>query len=471
MQRNATKITDLTSGNITRSLLVFSWPMMLANLLQIVYNMVDMVVVGQYVGSTGLSAVSCGGDITNLAATLCMGFTTAGQILISQQIGSGDRRNLSGLVGSIFSFFMMIAVAISTTGVLCIDFLLAAINVPTEAYVQAREYSVCCLSATIFVFGYNTISAILRGMGDAIRPLIFISISAVTNLVLDIWFVAYLGWGPKGAALATAAGQALSFGISAIYLYCKQADFVLDLKPASFIPEKRTMAVICRLGVPLALQGAAVNISKLFVHSFINAYGVVASAVSGVGIKICQCSMVVSSAMSTAGTTMVGQNFGAGKMDRIRKTVFVTLFIALAYNWLLASVMLIMPRQVFALFTTEWAVLDMAPAYAVIAALVFNGSALRVPFSALIGGQGNSKLSLVIGILDGIVARVGFSLLFGEALGFGIMGFWLGDVMASHVPAVIGGIYFWSGMWKKFHLPVEQQAREKNNTLCKGDTV
>ena len=458
MQKNASKITNLTSGDITKSLLIFSWPMMLANLLQIVYNMVDMVVVGQYVGSIGLSAVSCGGDITNLAATLCMGFTSAGQVLISQKIGSGDRKGLSGLVGSIFSFFIMIAVGISLAGILCVDFLLNAINVPPEVYIQAREYSVYCLAATVFVFGYNTIASILRGMGDSIRPLIFISISAVTNLILDIWFVAFLGLGPKGAALATAAGQALSFAISAIYLYRKQADFALDMKLESFIPKRETMVVICRLGIPMALQGAAVNISKLFVHSYINAYGVVASAVTGVGTKITHCSMVVSNAMSTAGTTVVGQNFGAGKTDRIRKTVYTTLFIALTYNWVLASVMLMMPQQVFALFTEEQAVLAMAPSYAMIAALVFNGSAMRVPFSALIGGLGNSKLSLTIGILDGIVARVGFSLLFGEVLGLGIMGFWLGDVMASHVPAVIGGVYFWSGLWEKFALKARKRA-------------
>lgn len=207
-------------------------------------------------------------------------------------------------------------------------------------------------------------------------------------------------------------------------------------------------------------SGAAVNLSKLFVHSFVNAYGVVVSAVSGMGNKICQCSMVVSNAMATAGTTIIGQNFGAGKMDRIRRTVYVTLLISLAYNWLLASFMIVMPRQVFALFTKEEAVLDMASSYAVIAVLVFNGSALRVPLTALIGGQGNSKLSLVIGILDGIAARIGFSLLLGEVLGYGIMGFWLGDVMASHVPALIGGVYFWGGMWKKFRLPVPREKQD-----------
>lgn len=122
--------------------------------------------------------------------------------------------------------------------------------------------------------------------------------------------------------------------------------------------------------------------------------------------------------------------------------------------------MIVMPRQVFALFTKEEAVLDMASSYAVIAVLVFNGSALRVPLTALIGGQGNSKLSLVIGILDGIAARIGFSLLLGEVLGYGIMGFWLGDVMASHVPALIGGVYFWGGMWKKFRLPVPREKQD-----------
>ena len=251
---NHSKIVDLTSGSIVRTLLSFSWPLILANLLQIVYNMVDMVIIGQYVGSSGLSAVSCGGDITNLTTTLCMGFTSAGQILFSQQVGCGDTRNLSKLVGTICSFFAIIAVCISTVGIAGIDFLLDLLNVPVEAYVQAREYSVCCLAAMIFVFGYNTTSAILRGMGDSVHPLIFIAISAVTNLILDIWLVAKLGMGPKGAALATALGQALSCIISTAYLYRKQADFSLVLDAGVFKPDWDKVKVICRLGIPLALQ-------------------------------------------------------------------------------------------------------------------------------------------------------------------------------------------------------------------------
>lgn len=329
---NRSKIVDLTSGSIVQTLLQFSWPLMLANLLQIVYNMVDMVIVGQFIGSDGLSAVSCGTDVIHVATALSMGFTSAAQVLVSQQIGKGNTKELSRLVGTISSFFAMIAVAVTCLGIWNIDFLLGAINVPPEVYTQAREYAVICLAAMIFVFGYNTVAAILRGMGDAKRPLLFIGIASITNLVLDIWFVAVLGWGPKGAALATAIGQAVSFGAALIYLCRKHEDFSLVIEAAMLKPDRKIVAVLCQVGVPLALQGASVNISKMFVHSFINAYGVVISAVNGVGSKITQCSMVVSNAMSMAGTSIVGQNFGAGKIDRIKKVLYITTIISLAYN-------------------------------------------------------------------------------------------------------------------------------------------
>jgi len=449
MNQRQSLVRDLTTGSVTRTLLAFSWPLMLSNLLQIVYNMVDMIVVGRYVGSSGLSAVACGGDLMHVAMGLCMGFSSAGQIIISQQVGRGDMNGMKKTIGTLFSFIALISLFVTVFGLLGTDWMLTAMHVPAEAYAQARDYTLVCMGGMFFIFGYNTVSAILRGMGDSRRPLVFIAIAAFTNLILDLIFVAGFGWGPLGAAVATVIGQAMSFVISLIYLYRKREAFHFDFAPKSFKPDRHTLWLLTRLGVPMALQHGAIMFSRLFVNSYINAYGLIASAVNGMGGKISQCALVVSNALSAAGTSMIGQSFGAGKQDRIRKAVYVILFFGLAYSWLLALILILFPDLVFGLFNTDPEVLTMAHSYIIIAVFSFNGFAVRGPMMALINGLGCSELSLAVGLLDGIIARIGIAVFLGVTLGLGIKGFWWGDIIAGHIPFLIGGIYFWTGLWKR----------------------
>lgn len=444
-----TLINDLTTGPVTKQLLRFSVPFMLSNLLQTLYNMVDMIIVGNFVGSSGLSAVSCGGDLMHLGMLLCMGFTMAGQVIIAQYVGAGDKNATARFIGTIFTFTAAAAVVATLLGLFLNDWLLNVINVPPEAYGEAKSYSLCCFVGMIFIFGYNLVSSILRGMGDSKHPFIFISIAAVMNLLLDLVFVAGFGWRSFGAALATVAGQAFSFIVSLVFLYKRRDEFGFDFKPRSFIPNRGDLIKLVKLGFPMALQSAALNISMLFVSSYINAYGVIASAVNGIGNKLGQAAAVVTGGLSTACSSMIGQCFGAGKKDRVSKCMYVSFAIGLIYSIVLSVILILWPEQIFGLFDRDPEVLAMGRSYVIIAVLNFIGFALRGPTNAIINGLGNATLAGLMGILDGVVCRIGLAMLMGIVMDMGIYGFWYGNVLAGYVPFIIGGFYFWSGLWKK----------------------
>lgn len=448
MSKEKSMIKDLTTGSVTKTLFAFAAPFMLSNLLQTVYNLVDMVVIGQYVGSTGLSAVSIGGEMLHLFTFICMGFCSAGQITISQYVGAGDRKAVSRVIGNLFTMIFVLAIILTAAGISCADLMLRLMNTPQEAFSQAMDYTLVCFWGTVFIFGYNVVSAILRGMGDSKRPFIFIAVAALINLVLDLVFVAVFNWGAWGAALATVIGQAASFIGSLIYLYIKRDSFGFDFKLTSFMPELRYIKILLRLGLPMCLQYCAIMVSALFVQSYINSYGVTASAVNGVGNKLSSVMSVVTNAFNNAGAAMIGQNLGAGKTDRVNRIIRSAMAFCLGVATALSAVMVLFPRQVFGLFNSDPLVLDMAMEYVPIAVLSFYGFALRSPFNALINGLGFASLNLVIGIMDGIVARVGLAILLGVVMDLGIHGFWYGNVAAGYVPFVMGLTYYLTGKWK-----------------------
>lgn len=444
-----TLINDMTEGNLFRQLVKFSVPFMIANALQILYNLVDMAVVGQFVGSTGLSAVSVCSDIMHLELLACMGFASAGQVIISQYVGTGDKDGIQRCIGTLFTLLAGAAVIITILGICGADFLLNALNAPAEAYEGAKIYCIICFCGTIFSYGYNAIASILRGMGDSKRPLVFVAISAGINLVLDLVLVAVFQLGTMGAALATVIGQAVSLITSLVYLYHRREAFGFDFKPRNFLIDVPTCKMLMKLGIPLALQSCAVTLSHMFITSRINSYGVIISAVDGVGNKLGQVAMVITNAINSAGSSMIGQNFAAGKKERVSQIVWISWAIGVGFCALLSVISLCFPEEIFSLFNREPEILAMSHTYVIILVLNFMGFGLRIPMMALINGLGCAKFALVIGLLDGIAARLLLAILLGEVAGMGIMGYWLGNVVAGFVPFVVGGVFFWSGRWKK----------------------
>lgn len=440
---------DLTTGSVPRALLAFATPLFLSNLLQAVYNMVDMVVVGKYLGSAGLSAVSIGGDVLHFITFVAMGFSNAGQMIISQYTGAGRRDKVSRLIGTMFSFLTICALVIMVLGIAGQSTVMRLLNTPPEAWDNAKAYIDVCLLGLVFIYGYNMVSAVLRGMGDSRHPFMFIALAAVLNLVLDLLFVGPMHMGTMGAALATVIGQGVSFICSIVLLYRQREQFGFDFQPSSFRIHRDVLAPLVSLGIPMAIQSAAINFSKMFVNSWINSYGVVVSAVSGIGNKLGTIGNLFGNAFTTASGSMIGQNIGAAKYERVPKVIGTTFAINGTVAVVLSAIVIGFPRMVFGFFTSEAAVLEVAMEYIPIVVLMFCSMAFRSCMSALINGSGNSKLNLCVAVFDGVVARIGFAVLLGLVFDMGYMGFWIGGELAGFVPFIIGGTYFLSGRWKR----------------------
>ena len=443
-------IKDFTEGNITKQLVVFAWPLFLSNLLQVVYNLVDMVVVGNVLGKVGISAVSVGGDLSHLLTFIAMGYANAGQVLIARYVGAKQSDRIGRFVGTMSGFLLVCAVIVSIVALSIQDKLLLWMNTPAVAYEGAATYSAICMVGLVFIYGYNVVSAILRGMGDSKHPFIFVSVAAVINLVLDIIFVVYLHMGPGGAALATVISQGVSFLACVVFLYRNREKFGLEMEKRDFIRWDATMlGALVKLGTPMAIKSASIQISKLFVNSWINSYGVEVSAFAGIANKISNIINLISNAMNTAGSTMVGQNLAAGKFDRVKKIMGSLAGITLTVATTLSLLICLFPDPFFGIFTDDPAVLALVDGYLPIAVLLLYGSAARAIMNALLNGSGHTGVNFATAIFDGIVMRIGLSVLFGLVLDMRHFGFWLGDALAGFTPFVIGVVFYYSGVWKK----------------------
>ena len=433
-----------------KQLVSFATPLFLSSLLQIFYNMVDMIIVGQKLGKVGLSAVSIGGDVTSFLTFIAMGFSGAGQVIISQYLGSGQKDKISRFIGTMFNFLMGCALLISIVCMILRKPILNVMNTPPEAYSEALSYSTVCIAGLIFIYGYNIVSAVLRGMGDSIRPFIFIGIAAVANVILDLLFVLVVGMGSRGAALATVLSQALSFISCTVYIFRNKDRYDLTLSREELTGiEKPMLGSLVKLGLPMAIKFASVMTSKLFVNAFINSYGVAVSAFSGIAHKLSSMTNMMSNAFNTAGSTMVGQNIGAGRYERVGKVMKSIFSITVSIDIVLSALMILFPEQIYGLFTTDPEVISIGIKYVPIAILTFFSSAARSGMNALINGSGNYKVNFATAILDGIVNRIGLALLFGLVLEMHAYGFWLGDALAGFTPFFIGIVFYYSGRWKK----------------------
>ena len=410
---SGTMIRDLTRGNVVKQLFSFALPLFVSNALQAVYNLVDMVIVGHCIGPAGMSAVSIGGDLLHLLTFVAMGFSSAGQVIIARAVGADRREEIPRTIGTMFTFLLSVALVIALACFALRRSVLAWLNTPADSLSFALDYLVTCVCGLVFIYGYNIVSAILRGMGDSRRPFIFIAVAAVLNTVLDF----------------------------------RRESFGFDFKPASFKVDPSAFKKLLALGVPMAIQSAAVSFSKIILMAWINLFDVTYSALAGVYNKINIMSGVISQAFTTAGSTMVGQNLGARQYGRVNRTLLTVLSVGLLMAFAATAVMLLWPRSVYELFTPDAGLLAVASVLTVPAIANFFGSATRSAAFSLINGSGRPKLNLAVAIIDGVCARIGLAYLMGFALNMDCFGFWMGDALAGFMPFVIGFAFYLSERW------------------------
>lgn len=440
--------TDFTRGDITKHLLKFMLPLLLAGMLNSLYNAIDTIVIGRYAGTAGNVAVSTGGKILMVITLFSNAMAGAGQVVLSQQLGQGRREQINATIGTLFTLLLGMALMFGTVFILLSRNVIQWLNTPEGAFDGALAYMRITSLGMPLLFGYNACCTVLRGMGDSRNPLLFIAIAAVLNLLLDMVFVVWLDLGVAGTAWATVIAQGASFAFAVSYLYRRRKHFGFDFQLRSFRPEPGLTKLILKLGIPMSATGLFISVTQVFMQGFINACGEIQAAAYNVADKVLSMENVFSDAVQQAGSTIVAQNMGAGKTNRVRSLVRSSLRITVPIALLAGTLVLLFPEEIFRLFVNSSQILVYAPALMRLAALTFLLSAVNSAFNAVTTGTGFANLRLLAGVLDGIVLRISLGLTFGLVLNMGIVGFYMGHCLARIAPLAVNLIYYLSGRWK-----------------------
>lgn len=446
------KNIDLTTGNIYKTLIVFALPLCATYFLQLMYSTVDMAIVGKYIGETGVAAISSSSEIVNLYTFFCIGFCNGGQALIAQLIGLKNKTRFNEAIQTLLFSSLILGVVIC---ILTISFrtnILELLNVPIESFEMAKDYLFICSFGLIFSFGYNAITICFRAFGDSKHALRFVIISTIVNIVLDYILVAYFNVGIIGAAIATLIGQMLSF-VLAVNSFAKISLYPeYTYKLTDFKYNFADLKVMLKIGLPLAIQSGIVHFSMLYVNRLINNLGVSAAATFAIGIKIDDICAKTSLGFQYAGGPIVSQNFVSNNYKRVEKTIYSIWLIAGVAHIIYAVFYFVFAKDFFSLFINEESVevLNLSSTFVRSIIWTFIPLALLRGVNALYIGIGNGKLSLYFSLLDSVVGRIGFSLLFGYVLKGGFSGFVLGYGLAPLGAVIPGILYFISGKWKAF---------------------
>ena len=441
---------DMTVGSIPRLLIQFASPLLLANLVQQLYNSVDMIIVGKVVGNAGTVGVSTGGEVASLLTFIATSFGMAGQVYAAQLMGGRRRDAIGEMFQTILSFMLLVSLVCMAACIIFCTPLLRVLNCPEEAFEQARSYMLIVSFGLPFVFGYNAVSGIMRGIGESKKPLLFITVSAISNVAMDLLLVVLVPMKAAGSAIATVIAQIMAFTTAMVYLRYWVRDAVFRVSPGNLRIQRKYLMPLLRIGIPLTVQSTCIHFSQLICVSWVNSFGIVAASTNSIGNKLGRFINVLTNGINGAGGSIVGQNLGAGKHDRVKRTVYCALAISLVLCGAEFALVLFCPRQMMRLFTNDPEVVEMGIIYLHILMITFILTALQGPYTSVITGCGNAKLNFCCGILDGIVLRLGVSYVLAFTLKMGAAGYWYGNALAHLGPVLIGIAYFYSGKWKTY---------------------
>ena len=341
----------MTEGNIWKLLIIFSIPLILGNLLQQMYNTADSIIVGNFVGSHGLAAVGSGTALINLIIAFSQGAAVGAGVIVSQNLGARDKQKTKLAVHTAMCIAIILGVILSAIGVIFSRDLLVWMKTPKSVLKDSVLYLQIYCGGLIFNVIYNMATGILNAAGNSKRPLIYLAIASVTNIILDLVFIKALKWGVKGAAIATDISQALSCVLAVGYLLRVNSDYKLIIKELKI--HGNTAKQIIRVGLPTAIQNMVISFSNVLVQSSVNSYGATAMAGYAAYLKIDGFNILPVLSISMAVTTFTGQNVGAKKPDRIKKGMWNALIMGVVYTVIIGVVILLTSHTVLGLFTKD----------------------------------------------------------------------------------------------------------------------
>lgn len=438
---------NLSEGSVAKQLLKFSIPFILSNLIQSLYSVADIIIVGQFSGVYSLSGVTNSSQINMLVTNAVIGLSVGGTVLIGQYMGSGKKKELKDTISTLFATLFVLAVVITTAMLFLYVPALRLIRIPEESFSEAKRYLFITNLGTIFIFAYNALSAVMRGMGDSKNPLKFVSIACFTNIALDLVLVGVLKMGAAGAALATIFSQALSVIICIVYL--RRHKFIFDFSLSSFGFNRSRLRMLIKIGIPTLFNNITVSVSFLFLTRFANSLGAIASAAVGSVGRFNAFAILPTIAMSSAISAMSAQNLGAGKTDRAIKTMKIGMVISVCITYTIFTLVQLFPDVFIRIFNNDPALVEAGVIY--IKSFSFDYLFVPVLFclNGLFIGAGHTTFSLMNGIISSLLVRVPVAYILGKVMGMGLSGFGLGAPFAAGISLILALIFYFSGRWKK----------------------
>lgn len=444
---------DLTEGTPWKRIVEFAIPMLIGNVAQQLYNTADSIIVGKYIGDNALAAVGSASPILNLLLVLFVGISVGASIMVAQYFGAKDREKLSRTIGVCISLTAIASIAIMIIGPLLSRPLLELLNTPESIIDWSASYlNIFFIGSAGFAY-FNILSGVLRGLGDSISALIFLLISTVLNVFLDIVFVAKFNMGVPGVALATIIAQGFSAILTLRKLLKNKSSFDLNLKMLKL--DREYTFKLMKLGLPSGVTQAIFSLAMIIVQSLTNSFGEMVIAANVIIMRVDGFAMMPNFSFGAALTTFTGQNIGAGKMDRVEKGIKQGSLIALGVSTTLTILLLIFGKYLMAVFTDTSELVDLSMHMMRILAFGYIAMAITQSLSGVMRGAGDTMTPMWISLITTVVVRV--------PIAYGIAHFtkspeyptgrpesiFISLLMSWTIGAIITTIFFRRGNWRK----------------------
>lgn len=396
--------TDMTEGSPGKKIIAFAVPMLIGNIAQQLYNTVDSIVVGRYVGDNALAAVGSAGPILNLLLVLFVGISVGASIMVSQYFGAKQREELSGSIGCSITLTAISSVIIMALAPLVVRPLLRLLNTPESIMDWCASYLMILFIGIAGMAYYNILSGILRGLGDSVSALLYLLVATVLNIILDLVFVANFRMGVAGVALATAIAQA----VSSIMCICKLARMndIFDLKLHYLKPEGKHSMDMIRLGLPSGITQAIFSMAMIIVQSLTNSFGEMFIAANVIIMRVDGFAMMPNFSFGTAMTTYAGQNVGARKYDRVEQGAKEGTLIAVGISAVITTMILIFGKYLMQIFTETAALVDLSMSMMRILAVGYIAMAVTQCLSGVMRGAGDTMTPMWISLITTVLIRV-----------------------------------------------------------------
>ncbi len=433
---------DLTQGSIFKNLILFAIPFFLSNLFQSAYSVADMIILGNFSNAGSISGVNSAGGVMIIFTNLAAGISTGGTVMIGQYLGSNQKQSINKTISTLLLTLSGMAVGFAAISFIFINQILSALNLEGSAYTEAKIYLAISLLGMLFIFGYNALSAIMRGLGDNKTPLIFVGVAGVLNIILDLIFVAGLHFGAGGAAAATIIAQGVSMLSCIIYL--KVNNFRFDFKLSSFKFESGMFKTLMRVGLPTGIQHVCTNLSFLILTALINGVGgIAAGAASGVVMKFNSFALLPNIAVSSSVAAMISQNIGANKIDRVKKAMYIGLGLCLGICAVIFTVANLFAPQIFAIFGCDQEVVEIGVKYLHAFSFEYATMAFIVSFNSVFLGTGYGWISMIADIIPAFLVRIPLAYLLGIVLGYGVIGIVYAIPIATVCGSTIAALFYY----------------------------